>query len=90
MSCPLCPKLGLATAVLLVVVHTAADGHTHEDAVPEEPCRVCVAAADLAPVVAAPKLASRLLLAGWMSDDATAAPLPAYHEAYLARAPPFS
>lgn len=90
MSCPLCPKLGLATAVLLVVAHTAADGHAHEGEVAEESCWVCVAAADVAPAVAAPEHGSHLLPTGQISDRAVVAPLTSHPEAYLARAPPFS
>ena len=90
MSCPLCPKLGFATAVLLVVAHTAADGHAHEDEVAEESCWVCVAAADVAPVVVVPEHDSRLLPTGLPSDTAAAPVRPAPLRAYLARAPPFS
>ncbi len=90
MFCPRCPKLGLATVVLLVVAHTAADAHAHEGEVAEESCWVCVAAADLAPVVVAPEHDSRLLPTGQVSDRAAVALLPAPHTAYLARAPPFS
>ena len=90
MFCPRYPKLGLATAVLLVVAHTAADTHAHEGEVAEESCWVCVAAADLAPVVVAPEHDSRLLPTAQVSDRAGVALLPAPLTAYLARAPPFS
>ena len=90
MSCPLCPKLGVATAVLLVVAHTAADGHAHEDEVAEESCWVCVAAADVAPADVAPEHDSRLLPARRPHHHAAPPLLPAPCTAYLARAPPFS